>query len=40
MATRYQGEPFGLQRTLISCKRQIGDSQLVVARGRVPDRCG
>ena len=29
---RYQGEPFGLQRTLISGKRQIGDSQLVVAR--------
>ena len=32
MATRYQGEPFGLQRPLISRKRQIGDSQLVVAR--------
>src|ERR1700730_2805987 len=31
MATRYQGEPFGLQRTLISGKRQIGDSQLVLA---------
>src|ERR1700732_196418 len=39
MATRYQGEPFGLQRTLISCKRQIGDSQLVVARDNQQQRC-
>src|SRR4029077_11188238 len=39
MATRYQGEPFGLQRTLISCKRQIGDSELVVTRDNQQQRC-
>src|SRR5260370_17967337 len=39
MATRYQDEPFGLQRTLISCKRQIGDSQLVVTRDNQQQRC-
>src|SRR5437899_547841 len=39
MATRYQGEPFGLQRTLISGKRQIGDSQLVLARDDQQQRC-
>ena len=35
MATRYQSEPFGLQRTLISGKRQIGDrsvTSIVVLR--------
>ena len=32
MATRYQGEPFGLQRTLMSRKRQPERN----ARGRVP----
>jgi hypothetical protein len=32
VATRYQGEPFRLQRTLISCKCQVGGRQPVVAR--------
>src|SRR5258706_11425414 len=39
MATRYQGEPFGLQGVLISGKRQIGDSQLVLAGDNQQQRC-
>jgi hypothetical protein len=31
MAARYQGEPFRFQCALVSRKRQIGDSHLVVA---------
>ena len=31
MAARYQGEPFGLERALVSRKRQIGDRHFVIA---------
>jgi hypothetical protein len=31
MTARYEGESLGLERTLVSLKRQVGDGQLVLA---------
>src|SRR5260221_4176621 len=38
VATRYQGEPLRLQRTLIGGKCQIGNGELVVARDHQQQR--